>query len=66
MIQNKSSINFLTTVFSESIPDVANILNAQAEDEYDTIITYFKAIADKCEDWIETLKKERDDKKRNS
>ena len=63
MINHPVPINFLKHVYSESTPDVANILVAQAEDDYDTIIQYLFNLRLTINDWIDELEAEKDNKK---
>lgn len=58
MIHHKIATNFLKLVYSESIPDLANIIVAEAEDEYDVIINYLEDIRRATEKWIDELKDE--------
>lgn len=61
MIQNRTPINFLKHVFSEDVASVANILVAEAEDNYDHIIAALTAVGNKVQEWIKDLEKERDE-----
>lgn len=62
MIQNRTPINFLKHVFGEDVASVANILVAEAEDNYDHIIAALTAVGNKVQEWIGQLQKERDEK----
>ena len=62
MINHPVPINFLKHVYSESIPDVANILTAQAEDDYDTIINYLYSLRVEIRDWMDELQYEKEAK----
>lgn len=61
MIQNRTPINFLLHVFSEDTTSVANIVVAEAEDDYNHIIAALSAIGNKVQEWITQLEKERDE-----
>jgi hypothetical protein len=60
MIKNRTPGNFLRHIFSESVQDLANITVAEAEDDYDTILRYLGSVASTIHDWIEELKKEKE------
>ena len=62
MINHPIPINFLRHVYSESVSDVANILCAEAEDNYDTILEYLSNLHTTVGNWIEELKIEKDSK----
>lgn len=62
MINQPIPINFLTHVYSGSTPDVANILIAQAEDDYDTIINYLYSLRVQIRDWMDELYYEKEAK----
>ena len=63
MIEHSTSINFLRHIFSNSIKDIANIMVAQAKDDYDTIIQYLFNLRLNINDWIEELETEKENKK---
>ena len=54
MIQS-SAINFLRNIYGDSVPDMAALLNAQAEDDYETIIWYLRGISLQIEVWVNEL-----------
>ena len=62
MINHPTSINFLRHVYSESIPDIVNIMTAEAEDDYDTIIQYLFNLRLTIGDWIDKLQTEKEEK----
>lgn len=55
MIKSSAPINFLRHIYSESIPDIANIMVAEAEDDYDTIINYLSRLQKTIGKWIKEL-----------
>lgn len=62
MINHPVPINFLRHVYSESVTDIANIVVAEAKDDYDTIIKYLSNLRDIMGDWIEKLETEKKNK----
>lgn len=62
MINHPAPINFLRHIYSESISDIANIMVAEAEDDYDTIIKYFFMLRLTINDWIDELQTEKKNK----
>ena len=54
MIQS-SAINFLNHIYEGSVHDIAAILNAQAEDDYETIIWYLRGVSLQIEVWVNEL-----------
>lgn len=64
MINYSVPINFLRHIYSESVKDVANIMVAEAEDDYDTIIQYLFNLRLTIKDWIEELETEKENKKK--
>ena len=44
--QMKTAINFLKHIYSESVPDVANILVAEADGDVETIKSYLMGVRD--------------------
>lgn len=48
--------NFLKHIFSESIPDLANIVEAEATDDKETLIDYLTSIKNCIERWITQIK----------
>lgn len=62
MINHPVPINFLRHVYSESVTDIANIMVAEAEDDYDTIIRYLSNLREIIGNWIEELEVERESK----
>ena len=62
MINHPVPINFLRHVYSESVPDVANIMVAEAEGNYDTIIQYLFELRLTIGDWIDELQTEKESK----
>lgn len=66
MINHPVPINFLRHLYSESVTDIANIMVAEAEDDYNTIIKYLSNLREIIGNWIEELeteKKNMEDKK---
>ena len=66
MINHSTPINFLRHVYSESITNIANIMVAEAEDDYDTIVKYLSNLREIIGNWIEELetdKKNKEEKK---
>lgn len=66
MINHPVPINFLRHVYSESVSDIANIMVAEAEDDYDTIIKYLSCLREIIGNWIEELEAEKENKKEDS
>ena len=62
MINHPVPINFLRHVYSESVKDIANIMVAEAEDDYDTIIQYLFNLRLTIKDWIDELGTEKESK----
>ena len=62
MINHPVPINFLRHVYSESVSDIANIMVAEAEDNYDTIIKYLSNLREIIGNWIEELGTEKKNK----
>ena len=62
MINNPAPIHFLRHIYSESVPDIANIMVAEAEDDYDTIIKYLFELRLTIGDWIDELQTEKESK----
>lgn len=48
--------NFLKHIFSESVPDLANIVEAEATDDKETLIDYLTSVKGKIDMWIEQIK----------
>lgn len=65
MINHPVPINFLRHIYSESFSDIANIMVAEAEDDYDTIIKYLSCLREIIGNWIEELEAEKENKKKN-
>lgn len=65
MINHPAPINFLRHVYSESVSDIANIVVAEAEDDYDTIIKYLSNLREIIGNWIQELETEKERKKEN-
>ena len=63
MINHPVPINFLRHVYSESVSDIANIMVAEAEDDYDTIIKYLSCLREIIDNWIKKLKAEKENKR---
>ena len=63
MIGVKTPIKFLSVIYGGSLTDMANISVAEAEDDYNTILRYLAIVQNLIADWIEALKRERDEKK---
>lgn len=51
----KEVVNFLVTIYSESIPDIATILNAEAEGDTNTLIKYLETVKSYTEGLINKL-----------
>jgi hypothetical protein len=62
MINHPIPINFLRHVYSESVTDVANIVVAEAQDDYDTIIKYLSNMRDFIGNWIAELETDKRNK----
>jgi len=62
MINHSVPINFLQHIYSESVTDIANILIAEAEDDYDTIINYLYSLRVQIHDWMDELQDEKESK----
>lgn len=65
MINHPVPINFLRHVYSESVSDIANIMVAEAKDDYDTIIKYLSCLREIIGNWIEELEAEKENKKKD-
>lgn len=65
MINQPVPINFLRHVYSESVSDIANIMVAEAEDDYDIIIKYLSCLREIIGNWIEELEAEKENKKKD-
>ena len=63
MINHPVPINFLRHIYSESVADIANIMVAEAEDDYDAIIQYLFNLRLTIKDWIDELETEKENKK---
>ena len=61
MINHPAPINFLRHIYSESVSDIANIMVAEAEDDYNTIIQYLFNLRLTIGDWIDELETEKED-----
>lgn len=62
MINRSTPINFLRHVYSESITNIANIMVAEAEGDYDTIVKYLSNLREIIGNWIEELETEKKNK----
>lgn len=62
MINHSVPINFLRHIYSESVSDLANIMVAEAEDDYDTIIEYLSNLRLTIKDWMNDLQTEKEEK----
>lgn len=65
MINHSIPINFLRHVYSESVTDTANIVVAEAEDDYDTIIQYLFMLRLTINDWMDELQTEKENRGEN-
>lgn len=65
MINHPIPINFLRHVYSESVTDIANIMVAEAEDDYDTIIKYLFMLRLTINDWMDELQTEKENRGEN-
>ena len=54
--------NFLKHIFSESIPDLANIVNAEATGDKEMLVDYLNTVKEAIDDWIEEIKELKDEK----
>ena len=52
---NTAGTNFLKHIFSESIPDLANIVNAEATGDKGMLVDYLKSVKESIDDWIEEI-----------
>lgn len=48
--------NFLKHIFSESVPDLANIVEAEATDDKETLIDYLTSVKRHIGIWIDEIK----------
>ena len=62
MINYSVPINFLRHIYSESVSDIANIMVAEAEDDYDTILNYLFMLRLTIHDWMDELQTEKEKK----
>lgn len=62
MINHPIITDFLRQVYSQSVPDIANIMVAEAEDDYNTIIQYLFGLRLTIGDWIDELETEKESK----
>ena len=53
---NTPGTNFLKHIFSESVPDLANIVEAEATDDKETLIDYLNSVKGSIGIWIEQIK----------
>ena len=58
------AINFLKHIYSESVPDVANILVAEAEGDKETIKNYLMGVRDYIDKLINEIGSEVESKKK--
>ena len=54
--------NFLKHIFSESVPDLANIVEAEATDDKETLIDYLTSVKNCIERWITQIKEFEEEK----
>ena len=54
--------NFLKHIFSESVPDLANIMEAEATDDKETLIDYLTTVRNCVDRWITQIKELEEDK----
>lgn len=54
--------NFLKHIFSESVPDLANIVEAEANDDKETLIDYLKSIKIHIDGWIAEIQDKEEQK----
>ena len=52
----QEAVNFLLTIYSGSVPDVAVIVTAQAEEDKDTLIKYLENVKAYTDRVIERIK----------
>ena len=52
----KEAINFLRTVYNDSVPDVANIIVAEADKDKEVILNYLTAVKEYTEKLIDKVK----------
>lgn len=53
---NTAGTNFLKHIFSESLPDLANIVEAEATDDRETLVSYLTTIQEYIDKWIKEIK----------
>jgi len=53
---NTAGTNFLKHIFSESVPDLANIVEAEATDDKETLVGYLATIREYIDKWIKEIK----------
>ena len=52
----REAVNFLRTVYSESVYDVANIITSEAEEDKESILRYLIAVKEYTEGLIDKVK----------
>lgn len=57
-MREKEAIRFLKHIFSDSVPDIANILVAEAEGDKDTILRYLGGVVLYLNELIHEMKEE--------
>ena len=55
---NTAGTNFLKHIFSESVPDLANIMEAEATNDKGTLVGYLATVREYIDKWIKELKEE--------
>lgn len=56
---NTAGTNFLKHIFSKSISDLANIVEAEATDDKETLVGYLATIREYIDKWIKEIKEEK-------
>lgn len=57
-MREKEAIRFLKHIFAESVPDIANILVAEAEGDKDTILRYLGGVVLYLNELIHDIKED--------
>lgn len=56
---NTAGTNFLKHIFSESVPDLANIMEAEATNDKETLVGYLATVREYIDKWIKELREEK-------
>jgi hypothetical protein len=54
----RGAVVFLKHIYAESVPDLANLLVAEAEKDVDIIIKYLETVRGFCDDLIDECRNE--------